>query len=106
MREGAVSGIERAPAGRLIHRVLGGRSNRLPRRRRENGLAPVFSFEPGRRWNTHDSTSALTMVRPTTITTGPMPELPRYAPSTLATTMPNTRSAYVAATGAVRQRTE
>lgn len=72
----------------------GGSSNGSLRRRRENGWAPVFSFEPGSRLISHDSTSALVIVRPTTITTGPMPELPREPPSTLAISMDSTGSPY------------
>ena len=35
----------------------------------------------------HDSTSALVIVRPTTVTTGPIPELPCDAPATTAPTL-------------------
>ena len=64
-------------------------------RRRENGPAPVFSLEPGIRLITKVSTSALVIVRPTAMTTGPMPELPRLEPSTLAISSESTASRYL-----------
>lgn len=89
-RRSLVDQVPNGPCGGPSAGPSGDRSNGLRRRQLDKGLAPVFSFEPGRRLISQVSTSALAMVMPTTITTGPIPELPRDAPSTLLMTMADT----------------
>ena len=79
---------------RQLDESSGGRPNGSLRCRRRNGLAPVFSFEPGSRLISHDSTSALAIVSPTAITTGPTPELPDDDPAPAMICRPDIASRY------------